>query len=77
MLNELLSSPHAVRWSLYKIMGGMDIQYSKWHWTTDANMTLCGRQIRLINDKCGTVLPETDDEMKTVDCKYCLKRLRR
>lgn len=69
--------PHAVRWGLYKIMGGMDIQYTKWHWTTDADMTVCGRPIKLISEKCETVLPETYDEVEKVDCKHCLRKLGR
>ncbi len=68
---------HAVRWALYMIMCGHEIYYSHWHWTTDADRTICNRPIRLVNDKCNTILPEHDENVETVTCKHCRRKLGR
>ena len=60
---------HAVRWA--KRREAYDTAWTKWHWTTDANTTLCGRQIIIIRDDCP--MPEASDEIGVVDCKICLK----
>jgi hypothetical protein len=67
------NDPHAVRWATSK--GLLDYNFTKWHWTNDCSKTLCGRRIRLANEK-GTCLPETDDSQETVTCKYCKKKLK-
>lgn len=73
----LSADAHAVRWALYKEMGGMEIHYTKWHWTTNTDTTVCGRRINLVNEKTQSVLPQTDDEIEAVNCKHCLKQLGR
>lgn len=71
MLNELLATtPHAVRWAQREIFSKFEMQHSKWHWTNDANFTICGRPIQLIADG-PALLPETDDEPSRVTCKRC------
>lgn len=49
-------------------------QKTKWHWTADANTTLCGRVIPLMGE--GWMLPDTRDEPETVTCKKCRAGLR-
>jgi len=62
---------HAVRWARRYLHRMMALDYTKWHATRDANLTLCGCSIPLaING--GTFLPETDDELSRVDCKRCI-----
>lgn len=62
---------HAVRW-ITSFKGKVFEQYSKWHWTANANRTLCGRIIPLIKfDK----LPEANDMVERVDCTVCRNRL--
>ena len=63
-----MDDPHAVRWATSK--GMFDYNWTKWHYTVDSNKTLCGRIIRLANEK-GTFLPETNMCEDIVDCKYC------
>ena len=65
-----LTEPHAVRW----IVGRTRIvtKYTKWHWTDDANTTLCGRHIEVIG---GGMLPECDDMQERVTCLQCKHRL--
>lgn len=52
--------------------GLIDI-YSKWHWTTDADRTLCGKPIQLLG-RGERFLPEDDDEFSTVTCRRCRAR---
>ena len=30
---------------------------------------------QLVNEKTASIFPETNDEIDTVDCKHCLKKL--
>lgn len=69
-----MTQPHAVRWAQREIKSRFDMQYSKWHWTTDAYSTICGRPIQLISDG-PAMLPETHDDKEQVTCKYCKKLL--
>ena len=66
----LATTPHAVRWAQREIFGRYEMQYSKWHWTTDASHTICGRPIQLIADG-PALLPETCDDQTKVTCKRC------
>lgn len=66
----LVIAPHAVRWAQRKIVGRFEMQYSMWHWTTDASSTICGRPIQLIADG-PALLPETYDDQAKVTCKRC------
>lgn len=69
-----MGDPHAVRWASSK--GLLDYNWTKWHWTTNSNSTLCGRLIRLANNS-GSFLPETDDLQDKVTCKRCRAKLDR
>lgn len=64
--------PHAVRWARRKVRNEYD--WTRWHWTTDANFTLCKRVIRLAYDE-GTCLPETSDDPVDVDCRSCRRKI--
>ena len=66
----LATTPHAVRWAQREIFGRFEMKYSKWHWTSDASHTICGRQIQLIADG-PALLPETYDDPAKVTCKRC------
>ena len=66
----LATTPHAVRWAQREIFGRYEMQYSRWHWTTDASNTICGRPIQLIADG-PALLPETYDDPEKVTCKRC------
>jgi hypothetical protein len=68
------TEPHAVRWAQRDIRSRLETEYSKWHWTTDATETLCGRRIMLIADG-PAMLPETSDDTEHVDCKQCRRLL--
>lgn len=59
---EFDTEPHAVMWQTGQV--GLIEQYSKWHWTDDANKTLCGRRL-------AAVLPKCDDLPSRVTCKQC------
>ena len=69
-----VTTPHAVRWAQREIFGRFEMQYSKWHWTIDASMTLCNRSIQLIADG-PALLPETRDDANAVTCAKCRKLL--
>jgi hypothetical protein len=64
--------PHATRWAGRRLKRMFAWDWTKWHATEDASMTLCGLPIRLAIEG-GTFLPETDDGFEKVDCKKCLK----
>lgn len=68
------ATPHAVRWAQRDIKHSFDMQFSRWHWTTNAIEAVCGTKIQLISDG-PAMLPETDDMMSKVTCKRCLKLL--
>ena len=68
------TEPHAVRWAQRDVRSRFDTEYSRWHWTTDATKTLCGRRIMLIADG-PALLPETRDDAAHVDCNQCRKLL--
>ncbi len=66
---------HAVRWAKRVIRSlGNEIIYSRWHWTTNAHTTACGRLISVISDTPHT-LPEADDDSARVDCAQCIKQM--
>jgi hypothetical protein len=71
---KLETEPHAVRWAQRDIKHRFETEYSKWHWTTDASTTICGRQIMLISDG-PALLPETHDDPLKVTCTRCRKIL--
>lgn len=62
---------HAVRWP--KRYRYKEVEYTKFHWTTDGGWTICGRNIVLLPEHCP-VMPETSDYESDVDCSMC-KRL--
>ena len=67
---------HAVRWVVRISVAMLNTEiFSKWHWTDDANVTLCGRHIPCMT-KYAT-MPEFDDEDTQVDCKYCKNILKK
>lgn len=66
------TEPHAVRWITNNVEKMYLRKYTKWHYTTDAAFTACGRLIRLTSGSGGR-LPE-HDEVSRVDCKQCRKR---
>ena len=68
------TAPHAVRWAHRDIRSRFEMQYSSWHWTDDANLTMCGRRIMLISDG-PAMLPETRDDSGAVTCRRCAARL--
>lgn len=70
----MTDGPHAVRWAQRYIAHAFTMQYSKWHWTNDSSMTLCGRPIQIINE-AAAMLPETRDDKKKVTCRQCRLRL--
>ncbi len=71
----MIDSPHAVRWARRTIKSQMNLlDYTRWHWTIDANQTLCGRPITLANPG-GTFLPETDGCETAVTCSRCRKKM--
>lgn len=65
--------PHAVRWAKREVRNEPD--YTRWHWTTGACLTLCGVLISLISDGWPH-LPETDERIEIVDCRRCLAALK-
>lgn len=66
------TEPHAVSWPASH-GNKMLQQTTRWHWTTDASFTLCGRVIPLMGD--GWMLPNTHDEKSKVNCTICRKKL--
>ncbi len=64
------TEPHAVRWAQRKIRSRHETLFSKWHWTTDAESTICGRPIQLIADG-PAMLPEANNDRSKVTCKRC------
>lgn len=74
-IDELLAGdPHACRWARRKIKRMFDMDWSRWHWTTDGSFTLCGVPIPIGLDG-GTMFPETDELPAKVDCRKCRRRL--
>lgn len=67
MHEQRLTKPHAVRWARRKVKNEMD--YTRWHWTTDARFTICGTPIPV--GLKGTLLPELCEQSDVVDCKRC------
>ena len=66
----LAVAPHAVRWAKRDIPSRHETEYSKWHWTINASVTICGRPIQLIADGPATP-PETHDDPSKVTCACC------
>ena len=69
-LNGGLGNAHAVRWAQREVKNSFSIQYSKWHWTTNSETTLCNRRIMLISDG-PSMLPETSELKTKVSCQRC------
>lgn len=81
-LDTLLDGPHAVCWAQRYIrpkrgMYGRNfgVQWTKWHWTIDANWTLCGLMVTLGTDKCPE-MPQTTPRPSAVDCCHCLRKMK-
>lgn len=71
------SEEYAVRWPQRYHSGLFSVVWTKWHWTNDSSMTLCGYPIRIgACDNCP-LFPETDDEVERVDCFFCKRKLSR
>ena len=68
--------PHAVRWARRALKHMFTLDYTKWHWTEDSTVTLCGARIQIGCDG-GTFLPETDELKSTVTCRHCVAALGR
>jgi len=64
-----MNDEHAVRWALRKVRNELD--YTRWHFTIDGNLTLCKVPIN-IN---GIWMPEVE-LVEHVDCKRCLNRIK-
>lgn len=66
------TTPHAIRWALREVKREMRLDYTRWHWTEDADRTVCGRAIPV----GGSIafLPETDERREHVTCKGCKRR---
>lgn len=62
--------PHSVRWAIKKHFN--EFIYGKWHYTIDAQTTLCGVYIPIATDR-GTFFPDTDEDVGKVTCKKCLR----
>ena len=69
----MATEPHAVRWAQREILGRYEMQYSKWHWTLDASLTLCNRPIQLIADG-PALLPETHDNPAVTNAAFSVSR---
>lgn len=65
---------HAVKWQNGQMMGGIVQFWSKWHWTTNSERTLCGAIIPVAG-QWRRMLPVTDERQEKVECKHCLRRL--
>ncbi|WP_256646503.1 hypothetical protein [Thermomonas paludicola] len=66
-----MTEQHAVRWAKREIKRRLsEVEYTRWHWTRDAQTTLCNRRICLISDE-SPMLPETSDNADRVTCKRC------
>lgn len=75
--SDFIGKTHAVRWGKYILKrDGNSTVYTKWHGSYDSEYTLCNRPITVISDK-WPFLPETDEELDTIDCKYCISILNR
>jgi len=77
MLMDDESDSYAVRWAqrYYRRYSLPDrVQWTKWHWTDDSNVTLCGHQIILLRDNCP-MLPQTSDDAGQVECVHCRRKL--
>lgn len=70
-----MDEPHAVRWAQKYNHPLKYIQWTRWHWTTDSNFTLCGHIIVLgACDECP-LFPETSELEEQVNCFFCKRRL--
>lgn len=70
-----MSNSHAVRWSWRWIERLKAVQWTKWHWTNDADFTLCGYPIVIGGCNDCPLMPETDERTEKVNCKKCLRLL--
>jgi hypothetical protein len=67
---------YAVRWARHEFRNKLlGFRYTKWHWTEDETLTLCGARIPVGLDH-GTFLPETEDDVEFVTCKRCLNKMK-
>lgn len=72
-----MTEPHAVRWAVrYSPAPWSDdgAIWTKWHWTENANNTLCGLPIIIGRDN-APLFPQTDDRQEQVTCKRCKRKL--
>jgi hypothetical protein len=61
---------HAVRWARRKLQRTYSMDWTRWHITDDACVTLCGVHIGIA--LAGRFLPESDDEWQCVaTCRRC------
>jgi hypothetical protein len=66
--------PHSVRWAIKKYLN--EFIYGKWHYTIDAQTTLCGVFIPIATNS-GTFFPDTDEDVNKITCKKCLRHHRK
>lgn len=69
-----MDEQHAVRWAIRPLKRMFTIQWTKWHWTPNADFTLCGRPIVTCREDVP-MFPETDERKEKVDCVVCKKKL--
>lgn len=70
-MSKLNKESHAVRWNTSG--RGSTARHTFWHWTNDDTKTICGRYIS-IN---GEFYPESKDRLVDVDCRACLKSIKK
>ena len=63
---------HAVRWATRTLKRMFSVEYTKWHWTIDARLTLCGRPIVIFRVE-DAVFPDTYDDPDRIECERCKK----
>ena len=70
------SEAHAVRWAIRWMEKMKYVQWSKWHWTNDANFTICGYPIIIGQCDDCPLMPEHDERAEKVTCKKCIAALK-
>ena len=70
-----MTEPHAVRWARRMLRRTGEYEYTTWHWTLDADRTVCGCPIPVGLE--GTFFPETHDEAAQVTCARCNRTMNR
>lgn len=69
---ESEDGPHAVRWARRELRRMVDMDWTRWHYSSDSTWTACGVIVGI--GLAGTAVPETANVSK-VDCKRCLKAM--